>query len=50
MDHILIRREMKLSYCEMDCTLDIRRVAMPAGSRRRVLYNGDTPLQLLAFI
>ena len=34
----------------MDCTLSVWRVALPAGSRRLVLYDGDTPLQLLVFI
>lgn len=26
----------------MDCTLGVRRVALPAGSERLVLYDGDT--------
>lgn len=39
-----------MKYCEMDFTLSVWRFALPAGPARLVLYNGDTPLQLLVFI
>ena len=34
----------------MGCILGVGRTVLPAGSRRLVLYDGDTPLQLPVII